>query len=164
MLLTGILVNVHELSSESDAQEFLGWLAKAPLGSPEKFIRALEQAPDARTHLLLDQAELHDYDFATLDGRDQGTQGVVSLERIRRLVRAKGTDPGAATEQWLDLLEKTGMTHGFVLSRAPPAIFLMNLPAATSSVAAERRIAVMRHLSCELAALWSEPGLTPTRD
>jgi hypothetical protein len=164
MLLTGIVVNVHGLSSESDAQEFLGWLARTSLGSPEKFIRALEQAPDARTHLLLEQAELRDYDFATLDGRDQGSQGVVSLERIRRLVRDKGTEPGASTEQWLDLLERTGMTHGFVLRRAPPAVFLLNLPAATSSVAAERRIAVMRHLSAELAALWSEPGLTPTRD
>jgi hypothetical protein len=163
MLLTGIVVNVHGLSSENDTNEFLGWLGRVSLGSPQKFLRALERAPDARTHLVVGHTELREYDFATLDGCRSGSDEIVSLERIRKMVRAKGTELSAWAEQWLDLLERTGMTHAFVLQRAPPVIFLLNLPAATSSVVAERRIAVLRHLSDELGMLWPGSEVTDAR-
>jgi hypothetical protein len=149
ILLTMVAVNAHALSTESDTSAFLRWLTEVSLASPEALFTALGGAPDSKTHLLLRQADLADYDVQALAAFSDAQLAVASLARVRQLSGRDGpTREGS--EQWLDLLERTQMTHGFVARRVPPAVFLVNLPAAASSVAAEMRLKVMRHLSQQL--------------
>jgi hypothetical protein len=150
MILTGIVVNSRALSVESDANEFMLWMAQAPLRSPQAFAAALAGAPDAQTHLFLDHDELADYDADVLARFAQCGEVVVSLIRARQLRRINDDALVEPSEQWIDLLERTQMTHGFLARQQPPAIFLLNLPATTSSAAAEMRLRVMQHICHQL--------------
>jgi hypothetical protein len=149
MLLTALVVNSRALSTESDTSTFLGWLTEVSLESPESLLAALAVAPDSKTHLLLQEADLADYDVNALAAFLDAQDAVASLARVRQLREQSGPRLEGA-EQWLDLLERTQMTHGFVARRAPRAVFLVNLPAAASNMAAETRLKVMRHLSQQL--------------
>jgi hypothetical protein len=162
MLLTAIVVNVRALSLEGSAHEFLRWLSRVPFASPDAFLAALERAPDARTHILLGLEELHGYDFDVLAHGCTGSDTIVSVERARQLTREKDDTRTAWAEQWVDLLERTEMTHGFVVRCVPPVVFLLSLPATTSSVAARMRLAVMRHLGEEVAVHWQRRDVAPS--
>jgi hypothetical protein len=163
MLLTAIVVNVRTLSLEGGTHEFLRWLSQVPFASRDAFLAALERAPDARTHILLGLADLQGYDFDVLAHGCTGSDPIVSLERARQLTEKDDTRIGWA-EQWVDLLERTEMTHGFVVRCVPPAVFLLSLPATTSSVAARMRLAIMRHLGEEVAVHWQRRDVAPAPD
>jgi hypothetical protein len=150
MLLTGIVVNSRELSVESDTNEFMKWMAQAPLGSPAAFAAALAGAPDAQTHLFLDRDELADYNAEVLTRFSQAEDDIVSLGKAREFGRIGDGELVESSEQWIDLLERTQMTHGFVVRQRPLGVFLLNLPATTSSAAAEMRLRVMRHICHQL--------------
>ncbi len=150
MILTGIVVNSRELSVESNTNDFLRWMARVPLSSPQAFCAALAGAPDAQTHLFLEHDELADYDAAILARFPLSDEAIVSLTRARQFRHANDDALAEPSEQWIDLLERTQMTHGFLARRCPLAVFLLNLPATTSAAAAEMRLRVMQHVSDEL--------------
>jgi hypothetical protein len=152
ILLTGIVVNSRELSVESDINDFLRWLAHVPLRSAEAFTVSLASAPDATTHLFLEREDLNDYDAAVLARFSSSQAAVVSLTAARLSRRSHDDSLAEPSEQWIDLLERTQMTHGFLARQEPPAVFLLNLPATTSSSAVEMRLRVMQHISRELEA------------
>jgi hypothetical protein len=160
MLLTGIVVSSRELSSEGPTNEFLKWLAQVPLASSGSLIATLGTSPDAGTHQLLGLEDLADYDMAVLDVLATSHWGVVSLS-IARHTRQDDDGPSKeSADQWIDLLERTQMTHGFIARRAPAAVFLLNLPATTASDGAEMRLRVMQHLGVELESADREPAIT----
>jgi hypothetical protein len=147
MLLTGIVVNRRELSTENDTNNFLRWLMQVRVDSAEGFFESLIRAPDAATHALLGAQDLADYDMEQLTRFASASAGVVSLTQARRIRSSQGDSMTESAEQWVDLLEKTQMTHGFPVRHRPPALFLLNLPVTTSSDAAEMRLRVMQHIS-----------------
>jgi hypothetical protein len=150
MLLTGIVANSRELSVESDANDFLRWLAQVSLESVEAFAASLASAPGAATHLLLEQEYLRDYRADVLARFPSAQNSVVSLARAREIRRSGDEAWTEPADQWIDLFERTQMTHGFLVRREPPAVFLLNLPATAISAAAEMRLRVMQHLSHQL--------------
>jgi hypothetical protein len=150
MILTGIVVNSRELSAEGDTNDFMRWMTQVPLSSPEAFTAALAGAPDAQTHLYLRHHDLAEYDADILTRFFQSEEVIVSLAKARQLRRAHDDALAEPSEQWIDLLERTQMTHGFLACKRPLAVFLLNLPATTSSTAAEMRLRVMHHISHQL--------------
>jgi hypothetical protein len=128
------------------------WLEKVPLGSLELFIASFAEAPDVGTHVLLRSEHLGDYSADVLARLPALDAGIVSLTNARRL-RAGAEEAGAeSAEQWIDLLERTQMSHGFLACRQPLTVFLLNLPATTASAAAEMRLRVMQHLGQQIQA------------
>jgi hypothetical protein len=148
MLLTGIVVSGAAIASDASNSEFLRWLAQVPMTSSAGFLGSLGDSPDASTHLLLKAADLSDYRAETLAQLAKASDGVVSLRRARAL-RADSALAESA-EQWIDILERLQMTHGFLASRDPLTIALVSLPAATSAAAAEARLRVVQHLARQL--------------
>jgi hypothetical protein len=161
VILTAIAVNVRTLSLESGSQEFLDWLSQVQFASPDAYLRALGRAPDAQTHVLLGPPELQEYDLTVLTDGCVGPDTTVSLDRVRKLAVENGNTRADWAEQWVDLLERTGMTHGFMVRSAPPSVFLLRLPATTSSVAAQIRLAVMKHLGEEASTHWRKTEVAP---
>jgi hypothetical protein len=161
IILTAIAVNVRTLSLESGAQEFLSWLSHVQFASPHAYLRALESAPDAQTHVLLGPTELQEYDLDVLTNGCVGTDTIVSLERARQMTGESDDTRADWAEQWVDLLERTGMTHGFVVRNVPPTLFLLRLPETTSSVAARIRLTVMRHIGEEASSRWQDAETAP---
>jgi hypothetical protein len=150
ILLTGIVVYSRQLSVESETNDFIRWLAEVPLGSRRTFLAALGSAPDAGTHVLLGREDLVDYSAAALARLPSIQGGIVSLAAAR-MIRRDGDDAlTESADQWIDLLERTQMTHGFLARRDTPSVFVVNLPAATSSLEAEMRLRVMHHIGCQL--------------
>ena len=154
MILTAIAVNVRTLSHEGRSEEFLDWLSRVQFATPEDYLQSLRRAPDAPTHVLLGPTELEGYDLDVLTDGCTGPDVIASLERARQLTGENGNTQANWAEQWVDLLERTGMTHGFVVRSAPPTVFLLRLPATTSSVAARIRLSVMQHVGEEASAHW----------
>lgn len=150
MLLTGIVVNSRELTQESFTDEFMHWLMRARLGTSEAFIADLAHAPDAATHATLGRADLADYSMETLARFPSTRNGIASLPEARRVARLSNSDLVESAEQWVDLLERTQMTHGFVARGEPPAVFVMNLPTTSAGTVAETRLSVMQHISHEI--------------
>jgi hypothetical protein len=150
MLLTGIVVSARAIRSEGSAEHFLGWLARARLDSTESFLSQLGGSPDAATHVVLGPGDLTDYRPDVLALLPDAHDGVASLA-LAREQRSAGTDGlTESAEQWIDLFERTQMTHGFVATRSQPRVVLVSLPATTPSVAAELRLSVMEHIARQL--------------
>ena len=152
MLLTGIVVGCRELSAGSAASDFLRWLEKAPLSSLDLFIASFAEAPDVGTHVLLRSEHLADYSADVLARLPALDAGIVSLMNARQFRVAAEEAVTESAEQWIDLLERTQMSHGFLACRRPLTVFLLNLPATTASAAAEKRLRVMHHLSQQIEA------------
>lgn len=150
MLLTGIVVSRMGLSSDISSNAFLHWLARVPLGNSAGFLDSLGESPDASTHLVLQPADLRDYRLEALTRLIDISDGVASLPTARS---QRGSPDGSLTdsaEQWIDLLERLQMTHGFIARRDPFTVVLVNLPATTSTTAAEARLRVIQHLARQL--------------
>ena len=128
-------------------RDFLRWLEKAPLSSLDLFIASFAEAPDVGTHVLLRSEHLGDYSADVLARLPALDAGIVSLMNARQLRVAAEEAVTESAEQWIDLLERTQMSHGFLACRRPLTVFLLNLPATTASAAAEKRLRVMRHLN-----------------
>jgi len=152
MLLTGIVVGCRELSAESAVSDFMRWLAKAPLGSLELFTASFAEAPDVGTHVMLRSEHLVDYHADVLARLPALEAGIVSLMNARRFRGGAEEAVTESAEQWIDLLERTQMTHGFLARRQPLTVFLLNLPATTASAAAEMRLRVMHHIGQQIEA------------
>jgi len=146
ILLTGIVVSCRELSAESAINDFMRWLAEVPLGSPELFIASFASAPDVGTHVILRSEQLLDYSADVLARLPAAEAGIVGLTKARQLRASAVEAMTESAEQWVDLLERTQMSHGFLLCRRPLTVFLLNLPATTASEGAEMRLRVMRHI------------------
>lgn len=152
ILLTGIVVSCRELSAENAVNDFMRWLEKAPLGSLDLFTASLAGAPDVGTHVMLESEHLVDYRVDVLARLPALKAGIVSLTNARQ-IRAEADEAVIeSAEQWIDLLERTQMSHGFLACRQPLTVFLLNLPATTTSAAAEMRLRVMHHIGQQLEA------------
>jgi hypothetical protein len=144
MLLTGVVVSRLALAASGRSNAFLNWLASAPLESASRLLSDLGRAPDSSAHLVLRGEDLRDYAGAVLTRLALASDGVVSLSAARRTQQ----DPRLAesAEQWMDLLERAQMTHGFIACPAPLCIVLVSLPATTSTAAAEARLRVLQRV------------------
>jgi hypothetical protein len=150
LLLTGIVVSARAVRSEGSAEQFLGWLARARLDSTENFLSEIGGSPDAATHLVLGPDDLADYRPDVLARLPDAHRGVASLASAREQRNAGGDGLTESAEQWIDLFERTQMTHGFLAARGRPKVVLVSLPGATPSVAAELRLSVMEHIARQL--------------
>jgi len=150
MLLTGIVVGCRELSAESAVNDFMRWLEKAPLGSWELFAASFADAPDVGTHIMLGSEHLVDYRADVLARLPSLEAGIVSLTKARRVRASADEALTESAEQWIDLLERTQMSHGFLVCHQPLTAFLLNLPATTDSAAAEMRLRIMHHIGQQL--------------
>jgi hypothetical protein len=150
VLLTAVAVKGRELTVESASSDFMQWLAHAPLRSASAFIEALATAPGAPSYVLLLAQDLREHSLATLEGLCASGEPVVSIVRARQVQHAPGDLLLDSAEQWIDLLERTEMTHGFIVARQPPQVLLLNVPAFTLPDQAESRLRVMSHICRQL--------------
>lgn len=150
ILLSSIVVRGRELAAERSSNDFMHWLAQAPLDNAAAFVEALKANPHAPTHILLHAADLRDHDVATLARLCDAADPIVSIARTRH---AQRTDAGVLTdaaEQWVDLLERTEMTHGFIVARAPAQVLLFNVPASALPDRVESQLRVLSHICQQL--------------
>lgn len=150
MLLTGIVVSRVAISSDVSHNAFLRWLAHAPLSTRANLLESLGGSPDATTYLVVQSADLTDYRTVTLARLADAEDGVVSLPRARSQRTANDSTLAESAEQWIDLLERTQMTHGFIAQREPLTVALVSLPATTSAAGAEARLRVVQNLARQL--------------
>jgi hypothetical protein len=150
ILLTAVAVKGRELLAQGAASDFMQWLTRASLATPTGFIESLTGVPGAPSHVSLGVDELREYDFAVLQRLCGGREQVLSVAAARRVQRAGDAALTDAADQWIDLFERTEMTHGFVVSRRSPQIVLLNIPASTLPEQAEARLRVMSHLCYEI--------------
>jgi hypothetical protein len=150
ILLTAVVVKGRELTAASAASDFMQWLTGAPLRTATAFVEALKAAPGAPSHVLLRAQDLTEHDLATLERLCGASEPLVSLARVRRVQRAAVEALSDSAEQWIDLLERTEMTHGFIVAREPPQVLLLNVPPSTLPEQAESRLRVMSHICRQL--------------
>lgn len=148
MLLTGIVVNARAIASAGSDGVFLRWLARAPLDSVEQFLSVLGSSPDAESNIILRANDLADYRTEALTRWVDAKGGVASLAAAR--APRGDSELADSAEQWVDLLERTQMTHGFLARESPPTVVLVNLPGTTSAAAAELRLSVVQHIARQL--------------
>lgn len=150
VLLSSIVVRGRELSAEHSSSGFMHWLAQAPLAGADTFVEALRTSPHAPTHVLLRSRDLRDHDVATLARLGDAADPVVSIARARRAQRDDADALTASAEQWVDLLERTEMTHGFIVAREPAQVLLLNAPASALPDRIESQLRVMAHICQQL--------------
>lgn len=150
ILLTAVVVKRNELSTESTSTDFMQWLAQAPLRTAPAFVAALNARSGAHTHVLLEARDLREHSIATLERLCSVEQPLVSLDRARQVQRAPENLLSDAAEQWIDLLERTEMTHGFIVSHEPAQALLLNVPASALPDRAESQLRVMSHICQQL--------------
>lgn len=150
ILLTAVVVKGRDLSARSASTDFMHWLTQAPLDTAAAFVEALESGSGAPTHILLEAPDLREYDVATLERLCEPGEPIVSIARARRAQRAPADMPSDSAEQWIDLLERTEMTHGFIVAREPVQILLLNVPASALPDLAESRLRVLSHICQQL--------------
>ena len=151
MLLTGVVVNRMAIASDVSNNAFgCVRLARVPLASRADLLSSLAGSPDAVTHLVVQSADLGDYNSATLARLADAEDGVVSLPRARAQRGAQDSELAESAEQWIDLFERLQMTHGFIAHRDPLTVTLVSLPATTSAASAEARLRVVQNLARQL--------------
>jgi hypothetical protein len=150
ILLTAVAVKGRELTAESASTDFIQWLTQAPLRTATEFVETLKAAPGAPSHILLRAQDLREHNLAALERLCASGEPIVSIARARQVQPAPGESLSDSAEQWIDLLERTEMTHGFIVTREPPQVLLLNVPASTLPDQAERRLRVMSHICQQL--------------
>lgn len=150
ILLTAVVVKRNELSADRAATDFMQWLARAPLRTATAFVADLKAQAGAHTHVSLGAQDLREYSVATLQRLCSAEHPVVSLDRARQVQRAPGDLLADAAEQWIDLLERTEMTHGFIVSHEPAQALLLNVPASALPDRVERQLRVTAHICQQL--------------
>lgn len=150
ILLTVIVFKGRELSAEGTSAGFMHWLTRAPMGSAVEFAESMGVEAGLPTHLLLRAPDLREYSFPALERLCNPDEPVVSIARARQVQRASGELLSDSSEQWIDLLERTEMTHGFIVAREPAQVLLLNVPASALPDRAEKQLRVMSHICWEL--------------
>ena len=126
-LLAALWDRRSQLRAQVRGRSFLGWWARADLGSLGGFIRDLATCPTAEAHRLLEGEALAGYDVEGLAGwAGWRSTGVCSLAELRDTGRGGTPDP--VKEQLVDLLERHGMNHASLVSGQPPRLLLISLP------------------------------------
>jgi hypothetical protein len=147
MLLTAIVVRLSSLFAQNSDNAFLHWLLLARMDSAAGFLHSLRHLPQTSEHVVLEREALAGYSLDTL----------FELERRRepidiagvRAQRARGVGVDAA-EQLIDMLERHGMTHALLISKAPPLIVLVRFPQGIHSSIGSLRAAVIQRIARKL--------------
>lgn len=152
LLLMAIFGLSRSASAMHQANDFIRWLARAPMTSIDAFIAALASYPPTQGCIVLRESDLSSYELGTLWRSCDASDEPVSLAWARAFSRTGDPIRAESAEQWLDLFERHEMTHALPVSMAPPLIVLLNLPVAAPGSAAHLRAAVLLRLARRLEA------------
>lgn len=150
VLLADILMRTRMLREEANSQNFLRWLLHARMDSLDGLLASLRHLPLTGEHVILDQADIDSYDATRLLAVTANRREPMSLGQARHWIKTGGErlDVG---EQWLDLLDRHGMTHALVVSQEPALIILLNLPQNGNLVASEVRMGIIQRIARRIA-------------
>ena len=151
LLLMAIFGLSRSASATHQANDFIRWLANAPVTSLEAFVAALATYTPLQGCVILRGSDLSDYDLTKL-WRACASDEPVALAWARANAGARSGDTAMAesAEQWLDLFERHQMTHALPVSTVRPLVVLLNLPVAAPGSVAHLRAAVLLRIARRL--------------
>jgi hypothetical protein len=151
LLLMAIFGLSRSASATHQANDFIRWLANAPVTSLDAFVAALATYTPLQGCVILRGSDLSDYDLTKL-WRACASDEPVALAWARASAGARSGDTAMAesAEQWLDLFERHQMTHALPVSTIRPLVVLLNLPVAAPGSVAHLRAAVLLRIARRL--------------
>lgn len=130
------------LHRDEERDSILRSIAEAGDESPEDFLQALQNHPMVSGALVLQDADLTDFDDALMRAFDQAPirrKSVASDEEV---------NPDAdATEQLAWFFEKYDATHAMLVARQPRIVVALNMPTLAASPGAELELAAVQRFA-----------------
>jgi hypothetical protein len=161
-LLLLIRSRMRSLSyAHTQGSPFIRTLANSNVSCLSSFIGSIGEASIGSSYTFMNEHELSVYEPSKLLGvLDTYKTEVLSLSFLHEHHdTAKGVDR-YAIEQWIDLLETSGMTHGCFIRKDPIRLFLLHVPQVAYEHAAQLEIGIIRKFA-ELIDQDTSPGHTP---
>jgi len=129
----------------SQGSPFIRTLANSNVSCLSSFISSIGEASIGSSYAFMAEKDLSVYEPSKLLSiLDTYKTEVLSLSFLHEhLDKAKGDDR-YAIEQWIDLLETSGMTHGCFIRKEPIRLFLLHVPQVAYERAAQLEIGIIR--------------------
>jgi hypothetical protein len=137
------------VNARRNGAALLRWLARPPATTRQEFSRELHHLPLTADALLLDEADLGQYDHDALRAAFGSGRPVRSLAQLRAdRAMPRGGDRRQAlvargADELTDLLERSDMTHVALIAARPLQLLLANVPALPGAEDAEIALAAV---------------------
>jgi len=145
-LLLLIRSRMRSLSyAHAQGSPFIRTLANSNVSSLSSFITSIGEASIGSSYSFMSEQELAIYEPAKLlSVLETYKTEVLSLSFLHEHLDTATAEQRYAIEQWIDLLETSGMTHGCFIRKEPLRLFLLHVPQIAYERAAQLEIGIIR--------------------
>ena len=145
-LLLLIRSRMRSLSyAHTQGSPFIRTLANSNVSNLTSFISSIGEASIGSSYAFMNEKELAAYEPAKLMSvLDTHGIDVLSLSLLHEQLDKSKAEDRYAIEQWIDLLETSGMTHGCFIRKDPVRLFLLHVPQVAYERAAQLEIGIIR--------------------